>query len=451
MSGEGTATGSSSSYTGAQSDDAQPEVHSLSLAYQTYMKHDKEEIDHFAEVTRAFRQYAAFAMSHWANHQYRLHSLPESQRCVLPDALRRDTRDFEARASEFKEAAIRNQFCLDCILRHAGVPHSQEIASIQRTADDSQMSKVSSVLKSLARDWSTDGRAEREMAYTPILRQVQNYLPVVKDAIVRPRVCVPGSGVGRLAFELTRLGYCVQGNDFSLYMLLGSDFILNAGIATPEHPLKLSPWLLESRNVHSPGDPVRVVQIPDVDPWKVLCSDGNQVPEFTMAAGEFMAIYNHPREVAQWDCVAACFFLDAVPSVVECLQLIHRMLKPNGLLVNFGPLLFHWSGPAMRPDDKSREDYHARYSHLDERYLSSIDLCYDDVRQILVNIGFELLEEKTGIKCLYTADKRSMMNMVYRCVSFVARKIPSNEASMDSDEYNDVIFESLPSDVGAES
>ncbi|CAB9531513.1 expressed unknown protein (Partial), partial [Seminavis robusta] len=36
--------------------------------------------------------------------------------------------------------------------------------------------------------------------------------------------------------------------------------------------------------------------------------------------------------------------------------------------------------------------------------------------------GFEMVEEKAGVHSLYTADRRSMMNMSYRCVSFVARK-----------------------------
>lgn len=169
------------------------QLHSLSLAYQTYMRHDKEETNHFDDVCRAFRQYAAFAMSSWANQQYRLHSLPEVQRHVLPDALKRDTPSFNDRASNFKDSTIRNQFCADCILRHAGVPHSQELTSMTQTASDSSMSKVSSVFKSLARDWSADGQAERDMAYTPILKQVQQYLPLRKDEPA-PRICVPGSG-----------------------------------------------------------------------------------------------------------------------------------------------------------------------------------------------------------------------------------------------------------------
>lgn len=237
------------------------------------------------------------------------------------------------------------------------------------------------------------------------------------------------SGVGRLAFELTRLGYSVQGNEFSLFMLLASDFILNGAMATPERPLKIYPWLLDSRNNHSQEDLTRFVLIPDVDPWATLCPEGRRQPEFSMAAGDFSSIYDSPKEVNQWDCVACCFFLDAVPSVVEYLQLIYRMLRPGGILINFGPLLFHWSGPPMRPDDKSVEDYLSRNSHLDDRYLKSIDLNYDDIRQIIINIGFHIIEETTGIKALYTADKRSMMNTVYRCASFVARK-PTSESTV---------------------
>ena len=40
-------------------------------------------------------------------------------------------------------------------------------------------------------------------------------------------ILVPGAGLGRLAYELARLGYVCQGNEFSMFMLLGSNFILN--------------------------------------------------------------------------------------------------------------------------------------------------------------------------------------------------------------------------------
>jgi carnosine N-methyltransferase len=305
-------------------------------------------------------------MAQWANHQYRLHALAEEQRRVLPPSLRRDTPDFHQRASTFKDAAIRNQFCLDCILRHAGQPHSQEYTTQSGHSSDAQMSKVSSVLKSLVRDWSAEGKPERDMAYKPCIELVQTFVPLQGDnGAPPPRICVPGAGVGRLALELSSLGYTVQGNEFSLYMLLASDFILNGGIVTPATPIKISPWLLESRNLHRTADQVRIVEIPDVDPYSMLSRDGKQPGDFSMAAGEFVSVYSTPRERGQWDAVVSCFFVDASPSIVEYLQVIYQMLKPGGYLINFGPLLWHWSGPAMRPDDKTVQDYQERYSYLE--------------------------------------------------------------------------------------
>ena len=203
----------------------EPQYHSLSLAYQTYLRHDQKEQNHWDDVCRAFRQYASFAMAQWANHQNRFQALPEAQQKVLPKALHIDSAEYQMRATQYKEAAIRNQFCLDCILKHAGMPHSQQPLTNAATANggtdgnpgsqpldtaivsDSQLSKTSSVLKSLARDWSADGKPERDMAYGPLIKQLQQYLPLPKGDEAEkkppPRICVPGAGERSLVWEST--------------------------------------------------------------------------------------------------------------------------------------------------------------------------------------------------------------------------------------------------------
>ena len=40
-------------------------------------------------------------------------------------------------------------------------------------------------------------------------------------------VLVPGSGLGRLAFDIAKLGFVCEGNEFSLHMLMASNFIIN--------------------------------------------------------------------------------------------------------------------------------------------------------------------------------------------------------------------------------
>jgi hypothetical protein len=109
----------------------------------------------------------------------------------LPVGLRSDSEEYKIRSSNFRDATIRNQFCLDCILQHAGKPHSQQQATTSRLVGDGQVSKVSSVLKSLARDWSEEGKAERDMSYAPIRKALQEFVPIENNA---PRISVPGAG-----------------------------------------------------------------------------------------------------------------------------------------------------------------------------------------------------------------------------------------------------------------
>jgi carnosine N-methyltransferase len=312
-------------------------------------------------------------------------------------------------------------------------PNSSYVASTE-----SQMSKVTSVLKSLTRDWSDEGKAERQMSYVPIIDSVRKYVPVFRSTTSdtpllsstpeRSRIIVPGAGVGRLMCDLCSLGYSVQGNEFSLYMLLASDFILNGPIKSGR-PIHISPWLLETRNLHSFDDQTRVVAIPDKDPYELVMETfGNSpdtvnestCPDFSMVAGDFVSIYSSDQHLASWDCVAACFFLDASPSIVEYLQVCYEMLRPTGLLISFGPLLWHWSGPPMT--ESSRNEYLENNRHLDSRYLESYDFSWSDIKAILINIGFEVVESNTGKKALYTADCRSMMHTEYQCLHFVARK-----------------------------
>lgn len=53
------------------------------------------------------------------------------------------------------------------------------------------------------RDWSEEGKEEREVIFEPILRVLED---VPKDGRGGMRVLVPGAGLGRLAWEISQLG-----------------------------------------------------------------------------------------------------------------------------------------------------------------------------------------------------------------------------------------------------
>jgi carnosine N-methyltransferase len=63
--------------------------------------------------------------------------------------------------------------------------------------------RVRESLKHFIRDWSSDGIREREKIFTPILDVLRS---VDVDDRATKRVLVPGSGLGRLAWEISELG-----------------------------------------------------------------------------------------------------------------------------------------------------------------------------------------------------------------------------------------------------
>jgi len=364
---------------------------------------------------------------------------------------------------------------------------------------EDELSKVDSVLKSVARDWSAEGREERDVAYDRIVGAILRYVPLAtigrtSSGGAAPqkqnhmRVAVPGSGLGRLAWEIRSRGYSVEGSDFSLQMLLASDFVLNGrhtsggggavcGDSASSCPkFAISPWLAETKNAMSLDDRLRTVIVPDVDPaaivmprWNDNDADGgdeegndddddDNSPEFTMLAGEFLDLYSHflpssngqrrlqdedddPHRRQKFHAVACSYFLDTAPSFPHYLLTIYHMLEYGGLLVHFGPLMFHWSGHGClvpgdvdaandgggggNEDNNDYENgsfYDKRNERLDPRYLCSIDYTWEEVRGMIVNCGFVVLEEELCVPSRYASDDRSMMKVVYDCVFCVARK-----------------------------
>ena len=233
----------------------------LTFAKQTKHSSNSLERAHAESVINSFHQYATFARFARDGQTRRVLALHPAQKRFLPPSLLPGTPEYKERELMIQHAEIQNQFFFDIMLRHGGIPTSQDVraealneGSECKWSNDEHMSKVSSVFKSLARDWSLEGASERDESYGPILNGFNHYLPIKKGA--PHNIVVPGAGLGRLALELSSKGYAVEGNEFSLQMLFASDFLLNGGI-TPQKPLLISPWLLENRNVCSISDKCR--------------------------------------------------------------------------------------------------------------------------------------------------------------------------------------------------
>lgn len=118
-------------------------------------------------------------------------------------------------------------------------------------------------------------------------------------------------------------------------MILTSSFILNE--VQEANSLSIAPNIHSFVNSLTERELYQEVSIPDVCP-------SNHIPEgvdFSMATGEFLIVYKEDFEC--WDAVVTCFFIDTAHNVLDYLEKIWEMLKPGGLWINIGPLLYHYS------------------------------------------------------------------------------------------------------------
>lgn len=286
----------------------------------------------------------------------------------------------------------------------------------------SDVEKVRSTLRQIARDWSSQGEEERRACYGPLLdavdRHVHPLLPVdlqgaqgaqgtldlESDEAVRlrsqVRVLCPGSGLGRLPFEFVRRGVSAQGNEFSAFMLIVGNCLLNHSSEVDQW--ELFPYATQVSNVVAYADAVRAVCVPDVVPAAelgALAALGDDGPAFEMCAGEFVEVYR--TQPCSFDAVTTSFFIDTAHDVVEYIRLIFSVLKPGGIWANIGPLLWHY-------EEISSE--------------RSVEVPWEAVKDAILGVGFEMLEEDFPRRCQYTDNRLAMMHTTYDTVFFVCKK-----------------------------
>lgn len=97
-----------------------------------------------------------------------------------------------------------------------------------------------------------------------------------------------------------------------------------------------------------------------------------------------------------------CFFIDTAHNVIEYAETISHCLKPGGVWINLGPMLWHHEGT---------------------KDGVSISLSYDELKDVLKAMGGWRFEQETTCRSTYSTSKTSMMRNVYDSKFFVARKV----------------------------
>lgn len=344
---------------------------------------DSEEREHYLRVVKAFLSYEDRSRRSLQKHFRDLANLLAEDAQLIPE--------YAEKLNELSDVVLPiNQVTLNTIIE--AVIDESDSSLTQNThlwPTDRDYENLRSTLRQMVRDWSVLGAAERDCCYTPILKDLQKLFPETGREQIK--VLFPGAGLGRLAYEATQLGFQVQGNEFSLYMLFTSQFLLNHS-----HPncLHIAPFAIPLSNKISKTAAHQIVTIPDIQIQPPLA-------DFSMTAGDFLEVYSRDEEASKWDCLVSCYFIDTAPNVLQYLRVIWRLLRPGGYWINHGPLQYHFEGSQSE---------------------KSIELTWEELRLAAERIGFRFLKDETGEWNGYASEGGALSTTKYLPIHSIAIK-----------------------------
>ena len=356
---------------------------------------DPEEFNHLKNIVSSFFNYQVDSLRDVSRIERDFSSIPLKYK-------ERMSFNYQTRIEKLKSAIWENyKFLLDI-----AEPYKEMFKSFKSSTGEilieplfvkpKNIIKLRSTLKLFIRDWSKEGLFERKKTYEPILTELKEYFSnkSEKDFEKGIHILNPGAGLGRLMYEIAKLGFKSQGNEFSYHMLLSSNYILNN--STKENEFFIQPLIHSFSNLINEEIPFKKIYIPDE------CLSDNLIKskygEMSMVAGEFIRVYK--KNVNFWDGIVTCFFLDTANNVIEYIETISEIIKTNGIWINIGPLLYH-------------------YTEMENEI--SIELSWDEIKKIIIGYGFEIKKEEY-IKTTYSSYEESLMQTVYKCIFFVAIK-----------------------------
>jgi hypothetical protein len=333
-------------------------------------------------------------------------------------------------------------------------------------ATTASLVRVREVLKHFIRDWSTEGAVEREVIFTPIL-DVLRYLSKSTSATPNSYISgsyksllIPGSGLSRLAYEASLLGYDTTACELSMYMNMALRFLLDETTTNMVGQHEVHPyahWYSHQRNswrgslegeAQDQGEEhsltsFRGIKFPDVVPRLTDPQQNGNGGSLSLLEGDFLSLSKPSPSSSSggapgYDILTTLFFIDTSSNILSTLNHIHHLLRPGGLWINLGPLLY--TSSASYPGTGG----------------SKLELSLDEIVRVARMIGLEVvgygedgrkLKGRVGqgsngedareggedeipecfrprtIPCEYTADKSAMMRWVYEAEFFVARKV----------------------------
>ncbi len=187
-----------------------------------------------------------------------------------------------------------------------------------------------SCLLQIVREWSKEGEHERQLAFGRILTELTERFPA-EESRSEIEILVPGCGLARLPFEIALQGFSCKVNEVDLFQLLIGQLIMNSSA----EDFKIYPWVHDLSNKFESKEVCAPVTFPDIDP--------QERPEefaFNVQPGDFLEAFDDEDNEESLDVIVTSFFLETAQNPLSYIDLIFKLLKKDGIWINFGSMNF---------------------------------------------------------------------------------------------------------------
>ena len=291
-------------------------------------------------------------------------------------------------------------------------PITNDNTSSSTTTTTTTTTKISSydslenILLHLHRDWSNDDCITSHI--TLLLNKVNETMKPSKRQNSDIKILVPGAALGRVAIELASLGYSVEMNECSPTMITAFNTIINKLLLSDDE-YYYYPYLHATLNDawdYSVRNQAKIFPPSNVSHLQHWARDGQNL--LSLHYGDFVNSYKIHERKTYFDVIVTSFFIDT-GNIIEYLDVIKYILKPDGVWINMGPLHYHSA--------------------------STIKYSYNQLLEITSLLGFQLLNQ-SHVEGPYGCNKDINMKPDYYIVPLDVFKLTETIKTEDNNNSN---------------
>ncbi|KAL3775570.1 hypothetical protein ACHAWO_003750 [Cyclotella atomus] len=205
------------------------------------------------------------------------------------------------------------------------------------------------VITHTARDWTSASSSCRDATNGWIINAIVRHCTGMDEL----RVLVPGSGLCRLAYDISTCEHLgnsgtdviVEANDSSVTMAFAAKSVLE--LVHEQAVAKIFPFVSDpQRNEIYSAKRFEMQVFPDENAlaaYRNFYSIKKACPDLTYTVGDFSSTYSHESKRGIYNVVATSFFIDTATNIYEYIFIMKHLLQndKSSIWVNCGPVQWH--------------------------------------------------------------------------------------------------------------